>query len=267
MRLRSLLGLLLLASAAPAVPALAAEPARPAAAPAPAPGYLGVQLAPAGAGLRIASVLPEGPAAAAGLREGDVIVGMRGGPPGSVTSFIAAVRAAGPGVRLPLQLERGGQRITVEVPLGTAPQLGVTVGAAAPALSAQLVMGPGPADLTALRGRVVLLDFWASWCGPCRAVMPGLNRLHQRYAAQGLSVLGVTDEEPEITRLVGAQLSLGYTLATDAHAAARFGVTGLPTLVVLDRRGQVRRVTVGADGNELRQLDSLVRQLLAEPAP
>jgi thiol-disulfide isomerase/thioredoxin len=231
-----------------------------------AAGYMGVQLTAVRDGLRVSAVVPNSPAAAAGMQTGDVIVRARGMPPGSVDAFISSVRAAGPGSRYPVQIQRGAQRLSLDVQLGVAPQ-GLAVGSPAPVLAAQLVMGPGPADLGQLRGRVVVLDFWASWCGPCRAVMPALNRLHQRYAAQGLAVVGVTDEGASVARRVGAQMALSYTLATDATAATRYGVNSLPTLVVVDRRGVVRHVTIGADSNEMRDLDRLVRQLLAEPAP
>lgn len=230
-------------------------------------GYLGVQVEPAGSGLRVTGVMPDSPAARSGIMVGDVIVSARGAPPGSVDAFVTSVRAAGPGVVYPLRVLRGRQVLAIDVPLGAAPRMGVTLGAPAPALSAQLVMGPGPADLSQLRGRVVLIDFWASWCGPCLAAMPMLNRLHQRFGAQGLTVLGVTDEGAATVRRIGAQLSIGYTLATEPTAAVRFGVRSLPTLVVVDRRGMVRRVSVGLDTEEMQRLDRLVRRLLAEPGP
>jgi thiol-disulfide isomerase/thioredoxin len=230
-------------------------------------GYMGIGLEAEPDGtLRVVSVVPSSPASAAGITPGDIIVRARGGTPGSVDTFTLSVRAAGPNAEYPLDLRRGTRQMHVTVRLGNAPQQGVSIGQPPPVLVSQVVMGPGPGDLEQLRGRVVLLDFWASWCGPCRMVMPILNQMHQRYAAQGLTVLGVTDEPASTARLVGQQMSIQYTLATEATAQTRFGVRNLPTLVVLDRRGNVRRVTVGVDANEMRNLDRLVQQLLAEPA-
>ena len=114
-------------------------------------------------------------------------------------------------------------------------------------------------------GIPLLVDFWASWCGPCRQMMPALNRLSQRYGAQGLTVLGVTDEPASVARSVGMQMSIRYTLATSPTGVARFNVQSLPTLVAIDRAGRVREVAVGFEGPA--RLEALVTRLLAEPTP
>jgi thiol-disulfide isomerase/thioredoxin len=201
-----------------------------------------------------------------GLSRGDVIVLANGGPPGAPEMFTMSIRARGAGSDYPIVILRGTQRISLNVHLAALPRMGLTVGQPPPLLVAQVVRGSGPADLEQLHGRVVIVDFWASWCGPCRAVMPVLNQMHQRYAAQGLTVLGVSDESASIATQVGSQMSIDYTLAVEPSAAARFGVTGLPTMVIIDRHGNVRRVSVGVEMSELRQVDHLVQQLLAEPA-
>jgi thiol-disulfide isomerase/thioredoxin len=261
---RGLLALTFAAAAVVALPSARADQGGGAE----AGGYLGAQLERApGGGLRVVQVPAGGPAATAGVREGDVIVQAQGGSPGSPELFTMSVRAAGAGANYTLLVQRGAARVPIRVHLGSVPRSGVSVGAPPPSLAAQLVMGPGPADLAQLRGRVVLVDFWASWCAPCRMLMPSLNRLEQRFGAQGLTVLGVTDEGAAIARAVGAEMGIGYTLANDPTAAGRFGVRGLPTTVVIDRRGNVRRVGVGVDGQEVRELNQLVQQLLAEPAP
>jgi thiol-disulfide isomerase/thioredoxin len=230
-------------------------------------GYMGISLEPTQGGLRVTSVVPASPASAAGISPGDVVILANGGPPGPPDTFTLSIRAAGAGRDYPVVVMRGNRRLAFNVHLAALPRMGLTVGQPPPLLVAQVVRGPGPGDLEQLRGRVVIVDFWASWCGPCRAVMPLLNQMHQRYGAQGLSVIGVTDESASIATLVGNQLSIDYTLAVEPSAAARFGVTGLPTMVVIDRHGNVRRVSVGVEMNELRQVDHLVQQLLAEPAP
>lgn len=233
-----------------------------------AAGFMGVGLEAQPDGtLRVMNVAPSSPASTAGIAPGDIIVRARGGTPGSVDTFTMSVRAAGAGTEYPIDIRRGNRPLHLTVRLGPSPRMGLTVGQPPPVLVSQVVMGAGPGDLEQLHGRVVLLDFWASWCGPCRMVMPVLNQLHQRYAAQGLTVLGVTDEPAATARLVGTQLSIQYTLATEASAPSRFGVRSLPTLVVIDRRGNVRRVSVGVDPSEMRTLDHLVQQLLAEPVP
>jgi thiol-disulfide isomerase/thioredoxin len=235
---------------------------------APSGGYLGAEVADARGGLRVGRVLEGTPGANAGLREGDLIVQANGMAPGSVAAFTGSVRAAGAGARYALVVMRGPRRVRLTATLAEASTMnagGVRRGMVAPALQATLVMGNGPVELSDLRGRVVLVDFWASWCGPCRMMMPALNRLAQRYNAQGLTVVGVTDEPANIARQVGAEMGIRYALATSATCARRYQVQGLPTLVAIDRAGRVREVTVGFEGP--RRLEMLVAQLLAERAP
>lgn len=122
-------------------------------------------------------------------------------------------------------------------------------------------------DLRDLRGRVVVLDFWASWCRPCRAIMPTLDQLHSDHHDDGLTVLGVA-REPESRILRHLERSpVHYTIARDAGGTlARYGVRAIPTVVVIDRRGLVREVFVGVDGDALGRIQRLVTTLLAEPA-
>lgn len=233
-------------------------------------GFLGVttEATENGHGVRVVAVVPDSPAERSGLQPGDLIETVEGQVPATPAAFSSRVRGLGVGGSAHLVIERGGARMTFTVALGTPPPMGAAVrlgpGTTPPPLRAQVVMGQGPGDLAQLRGRVVLLDFWASWCGPCRMVMPLLNQMHQRFNAQGLTVLGVTEENASTARSVGTQLSIGYTLVSDASANMRFGVSALPTLVLIDRRGVVRRVSVGVDGAEVQNVERLVRQLLAE---
>ncbi len=103
------------------------------------------------------------------------------------------------------------------------------------------------ASLKGLRGQVVLLDFFASWCGPCMRALPELAALHARYAARGLHVVGVSTETEETIRRVIQEHQLPYTVAMDPNEQANraYYVHVLPTLVVVDRGGTVREVALG----------------------
>jgi thiol-disulfide isomerase/thioredoxin len=102
--------------------------------------------------------------------------------------------------------------------------------------------------LSDLRGKVVMLDFWATWCGPCRQVMPSLQRLHEEYSADGLLVYGVNSEE--VTLVDEFLTHNGYTFPTlrDSQntAAMLYRVEGIPTTVLVGRDGVVIEHFVGA---------------------
>lgn len=98
--------------------------------------------------------------------------------------------------------------------------------------------------LSAHRGHPVLIDFWASWCGPCRAQMPALVRVHQRFRQRGLVVVGVNVDQngawavPSFRRRLGIEYPMVYDVG--AEVSTRYHVQGLPTLVLVDREGIVR---------------------------
>jgi thiol-disulfide isomerase/thioredoxin len=131
------------------------------------------------------------------------------------------------------------------------------------------VSGTLPSSIAALRGRVVLLDFWATWCGPCQIVAPKLSALQDRYGAQGLTVVGVAADDRDDIAAFASRTRVSYALVVDTQGGttAAYGVSSLPTLVVVDKRGVVRELAVGYDPAEDAWLDEQVRSLLAERPP
>ena len=106
---------------------------------------------------------------------------------------------------------------------------------------------PG-ASLPATSGKVVLVDFWASWCGPCKASFPALNRLQKKYGPKGLVIIGVgVDDDAAKYQAFAKKMSASFPLAHDsAHkAAAKFNPQSMPSSYLIDRKGVIRYVHTG----------------------
>jgi thiol-disulfide isomerase/thioredoxin len=133
----------------------------------------------------------------------------------------------------------------------------------------QGVSGVFPQSISTMRGKVVLLDFWATWCAPCRLVVPKLGDLQARYGAQGLTVLGVSTEDAQDVAQFAQRMSIRYPIGVDKHAETTrsYGVASLPTLIVIDKRGVVRDVDIGYDSSRDGAFEASIRSLLSEPAP
>jgi peroxiredoxin len=109
-----------------------------------------------------------------------------------------------------------------------------------------------PVAMAELKGSVVVLDFWATWCGPCRASLPGLNTIYREFKAKGLKVYAVDLEEgKETIQPVASKLIPDLTVLLDEKSAVskKYGVSGIPQTVVIGKDGKVKKVFIGS-GNE-----------------
>jgi peroxiredoxin len=137
----------------------------------------------------------------------------------------------------------------------------------APVFSLPTLDGRGSRTLDSYRGQVVVLNYWASWCAPCRAESPLLERWHRRLGRRGGTVLGVdTDDVRSDAQAFVRRYGLTYPMLRDAEGATKeeFGVVALPETLVLDRAGRVAAVIRGAATDE--DLRRAVEPLLAERA-
>lgn len=120
-------------------------------------------------------------------------------------------------------------------------------------------------DLTSLRGKVVLLNFWATWCAPCQAEMPVFAQWQQQYGRDGLQVIGISmDDDAAPARRLVSRLKLDYPVAMgDAKLGERYGgVLGLPMTYLIDKRGVVRAQFQGEAPTGT--IEKRLKQLLAE---
>ncbi len=103
-------------------------------------------------------------------------------------------------------------------------------------------------SVKSLRGKVVLLDFWASWCGPCRQELPHIEKLHTEYKEKGLVVLGVNDEDAQVALDFVKENRYSFPTLVDAQreVSKLFQVTAIPTVIVIDKEGKISTHYIGA---------------------
>jgi thiol-disulfide isomerase/thioredoxin len=154
------------------------------------------------------------------------------------------------------------------------------LGAEAPELVNIAAWLPGEKKTIAgLKGKVVLLDFWATWCGPCFKAFPSLIEWQQEYKKDGLEILGISrfegrvngapaDTKAELEYLKGFKIKEGLTydllVGSDPTNQYNYYATGLPTTVLIDRKGVVRYIEVGTSPTRLEELHEVILKLLAE---
>ena len=143
------------------------------------------------------------------------------------------------------------------------------VGKAAPDFTLDVVTSEGDRiHLNDLKGRAVLLDFWATWCEPCQVVAPILDRVSRKHRDKGLVVVGVnTSDEAGRAPIFAKKKGLSYPIVFDAddEVARRYGVTNLPTLVAIGADGNIVEVRSGLeDENGIEELvtRAMVKQQL-----
>ncbi|HEU4406118.1 MAG TPA: VWA domain-containing protein [Polyangiaceae bacterium] len=216
-------------------------------------------------------VFRSSPADRAGLRDGDVMVRVAGQAVNRPADVIAMLRVRRPGDTLQVDLERQGRASTVNVKLAPLPNAeemlrADKLGREAPSVAGlQPVRGVMPREGLP-KGKVVVLDFWAAWCGVCRAVTPVLNHWQNKYGAQGLVVLGVSSDTHPVATKASEAFGIKYAVGADAEEKVfnAFGVRALPTMFIVDKRGVVRELTVGVDVEHLAKVEALIARLLAE---
>ena len=121
--------------------------------------------------------------------------------------------------------------------------------------------------LDELRGQVVLVNFWATWCGPCREEMPRLDTLYQKYHKSGFVLLGVNvDDDPRTALATAAKLNVSFPvlLDTDKKVSKLYDLNTMPSTIVIDRDGKMRFLHRGYRAGTESDYEQQIRGLLKE---
>lgn len=122
-------------------------------------------------------------------------------------------------------------------------------------------------DLQSLKGKVVYIDFWASWCGPCRQSFPWMKSMHDKFAKDGLAIIAVNvDQEKQKADEFLAEFNPAFKVLFDpkGELASQFKVQTMPSSFMLDRKGQPRFKHLGFHDSKRAEYEQQIQQLLAE---
>jgi thiol-disulfide isomerase/thioredoxin len=152
------------------------------------------------------------------------------------------------------------------LPAANSPDGGASlVGQPAPESEFAVLRGTGTLSLSSLRGKVVLLDFWASWCAPCQDELPLLDDMAVRLKDKGIQIVGLSideslaDAEQFLTRKSAWSLTLGHD--PEQKTADHFKPPKMPTSYVIDRNGVVRQVNAGFERADLEKIEAQLLEL------
>jgi thiol-disulfide isomerase/thioredoxin len=238
--------------------------------------WLGVVLDKGDAqGVGITDVVAGSPAETVHLAAGDRIVSVDAARVASARDVIGAVGRHQPGEVVSLAFVRAGKSHQVSVTLATMPS-------GEELLRKQRVNKPAPAfvglasvdgaaipTIAGLRGKVVLVEFWAPWCLACRLTTPDLNTWSSQYGPRGLAIVGVGTDEVTAISAGARSWGIRYPIAADPDMKTwtGYGIREAPSMLIIDRRGVVRDVATGYDRVRMREIEALIDRLLREPAP
>lgn len=121
--------------------------------------------------------------------------------------------------------------------------------------------------LSELRGQVVMINFWATWCAPCREEMPHLNKLHEQYRKAGFALLGVNvDDKAATAEAMARELKVVFPVLfdTDKQVSRRYDVDAMPSTVLIDRDGKVRHIFRGYRTGTEQRYETAIRELIRQ---
>jgi thiol-disulfide isomerase/thioredoxin len=168
--------------------------------------------------------------------------------------------------RLPALLPAAALIAALSAALFAGPARALEPGDAAPAF--ELPGTTSNVSLARLRGKVVYLDFWASWCGPCRQSFPWMNEMQARYGSKGLTVVAINlDAKPADAQAFLAEVPASFTVGFDRQGdiPRSYEIKGMPSSVLVGRDGKVIQVHAGFRSDERQVLEDAIAAALSAP--
>lgn len=215
--------------------------------------------------LRVSGVHPESGCLAAGVVSGDLVIGVDGKDLVNVAQLQNVLKNAKVGSHVAIEIFREGKRIPLTVTLTERPDdisslTGSAIGSKIAKFGNNFYKN---AEKRQEAPKATLLDFWATWCGPCRQTLPVLEKMYNKYSSQGLEVIGISSEQKNtLLSFYKKQHASPYPLYRDADQGLwrRYGIHAVPTLMLLDANGYIKRVWSGAPSFEM--LEKLVLEVM-----
>jgi thiol-disulfide isomerase/thioredoxin len=141
------------------------------------------------------------------------------------------------------------------------------VGQSAPQFTLPSLKTDSSTALKQFAGKVIYLDFWASWCAPCKTSFPLLNKLHAKLKAQGFEVVAINlDEDKTLAEKFLQEVPVDFTVLRDAKGelADQYVVDSMPTSFIIDKNGVVQKIHHGFTSEDIKELEAKITELLAK---
>lgn len=217
--------------------------------------------------LVVKGVHPNSGCFSAGIQAEDQIVGVEGATLTDMSQIQKAISNGKTGSNIKLDVLRDGKKFSMKVKLTDRPDdisslTGSAIGSKIAEFKANFYKN---GEKRNAKPKATLLDFWATWCGPCRKTLPVLANVYEKYASQGLEVIGISSEDVNtLNAFYNSQHKSPYPLYRDATQEMwrRYGIRAVPTLMLLDQNGYIKRVWSGAPSQAL--VEKLVLEVMNE---
>lgn len=216
--------------------------------------------------LKVAGVHPSSGALESKIQNGDLIVKINGKKITGLNVVKSELSAAKTGQKVALEIVREGKTKKVNVKLTERPDdisslTGSSIGSKALAFQQNFYRN---GEKRKSKPKVTLLDFWATWCGPCRQTLPIVGRLYEKLSSQGFEVIGVSTEQLSVLEQFYKEHPSPYPLYRDVTGEMNrhYGISAIPTLMLLDENGYIQKVWPGVPSEKA--LEKAIRDAMKE---